>query len=313
MFNYSYCGQSIATTTAITELKIFQKTAFYLQVFIEKNNTQEECTSWLHHWLTPNGEPSISYRQEDGSHRLRFPALADFLISPAADRITAYPAPGTPIETTRHLLLDQVLPRCLAHQGQVMLHASAVALPGGVVLFIGSTGQGKSTLAGYFHTQGNEALSDDCVRLVETPQGVNAVPSYGGLRLWHDTLEAIFPNAQDAAPMAHYSSKQRLPLAQSGDPPTAEPLPAGYPLLAVVVLASASDSQAVRLAPLPRRQAFIEMMKQTFLLDVTDRGRYSQLMQAIGRVIPRIKVFSLNLPHDYTLLPLARQMILDAT
>ena len=53
------------------------------------------------------------------------------------------------------------------------------------------------------------------------------------------------------------------------------------------------------------------MMRQTFLLDVTEQERYTHLMQVLGRIIPGIQSYKLSLPHDYNALPLVRKMILD--
>ncbi len=85
-------------------------------------------------------------------------------------------------------------------------------------------------------------------------------------------------------------------------------------MLAVIVLTPSregTEDQEVRLDELPKREAFIQMMRQTFLLDIADRGRYSQLMQSLGRIIPRIRAYKLTLPHNFHFLPQARQMILD--
>ncbi len=52
--------------------------------------------------------------------------------------------------TLQHLLFDQILPRLIAHAGRLVLHASAVGASAGAILFLGGTGQGKSTLAASF-------------------------------------------------------------------------------------------------------------------------------------------------------------------
>lgn len=314
MSSYIFCNQILASTIYLSELTSVANSAPNLEFNLEKQRKQMANLPWLHHWDTPVGGKSISYSQIEDMHLLRFPSLADFVISSAAKQITCYPTPDTPIETLRHLLLDQVLPRCLAHQGMLMLHASAVALEHGVVLFLGSTGEGKSTLAGYFHQSGAQAISDDCVRLLDDQGSVEVIPSYGGLRLWQDARQFLFPEMQDSSPVAHYSSKQRL-LLEADQPPTLEKIQPAYPILAVIVLSSTSensDAAPVRLESIPRRQAFIEAMQQTFLLDVTDRQRYTRLMQSLGEIVLKLRFLKLTLPHRFDALPQARQLILDA-
>jgi hypothetical protein len=112
---------------------------------------------WSHHWLSPGGETLLSHCNRDSYHWLRFPGLADFLISADADEISCYPVPAVPEETIRHLLLDQVLPRCLAHQGKIMLRHQRSWLTW-LDTFLYDSGAGKSTLAGNFHQGKSSAI-----------------------------------------------------------------------------------------------------------------------------------------------------------
>ncbi len=313
MHHYLYCNQVIASSLPLAGLPLVAGASPHLTFHLASARPQQGETAWHHRWLTPAGEVTLAYRKTAAGHLLRFPALADFSISPAARRVSCHPLPGTPPETLHHLLLDQVLPRCLAHQGMLMLHASAVSLPGGVALFLGSTGQGKSTLAGYFHRSGYPALSDDCVCLQENHQGVKVIPSYGGVRLWPDALQFLYPAPLGTTPMAHYSSKQRLPLSGSQDQQQVASQE-GFPLQAVIVLSALTDephTSTVQLVRLPLRQAFIEIMRQAFLLQVSDHAQYARLMHVIGQIVPRVGAYTLSLPHDYQRLPQVQQAILD--
>jgi hypothetical protein len=263
---------------------------------------------WLHKWSSPSGESLLSYGREDAYHWLRFPGLADFQFSVAAKKISCFPLPETPVETVRHLLLDQVLPRCLAHQGQVMLHASAIQFHHGLLLFIGDSGAGKSTLAGNFHLAGQPAISDDCLWIKEGESRVEAVPTYGGLRLWEDSLQFLFSANAKTTDMAHYSSKKRVPLEEDAMPDSEH----GMPVLAVIVLSPAREGSEVELEKLSNREAFIAILKQTFQLDPTDIERMTRHAQRLGRIVPRLRAFRLTMPHDYDLLPLVRKKILEA-
>ena len=79
---------------------------------------------------------------------------------------------------------------------------SAVRTPNDQVLVIlGDSGMGKSTLASAFACSGADVLSDDGVLLDFTPPRVRAVPGYPGLRLWPDSLGALFAIASAARRM----------------------------------------------------------------------------------------------------------------
>ena len=224
--------------------------------------------------------------------------------------VSCYPRPEISHVTIRHLYLDQVLPRCLAHQGKIILHASAVRTEQGLILFIGESGAGKSTLAGNFHQAGISAVSDDCVWLKENGHEIVAIPSYGGLRLWEDSLEVLFAAEQEIHSMAHYSAKKRVPLKEDEALQTDQ----GIPVLAVIVLAPPGPiaPSEVVLDRLPNREAFIAMLKQTFQLDLMDLERMTRHMEALGCIVPRLPAFRLSMPRNYDLLPTARQRIIKA-
>jgi hypothetical protein len=305
-----YSGLIIISTIAIPELPLSNQKKAGVQFSLESAQSQSTEHLFSYHWLAPDGEKMFSYRKQDSFHWLRFPRLADFRISANIRGISCVPLPDIPQETIRHLLLDQVLPRCLAHQGNIMLHASAVRLEQGLLLFIGDSGAGKSTLAANFHQAGQQVVSDDCVRIREGQKSIVAIPSYGGLRLWEDSLRVLFAAEQDTYySMAHYSDKKRVPLSENDLLKFGE----GIPILAVFVLSPATQTSIldVIIDRVPPREAFIAMAKQTFQLDLSDLKRISQHMQTLGRIVPRLPIYRLTMPRDYDLLPIVRQKILE--
>jgi energy-coupling factor transporter ATP-binding protein EcfA2 len=306
---YLYCGQTVVSNIAIPELSQSNNSKTGLLFSLESPKKRSTEPIWFHHWLSPSGEKLLSYCRQDSYHWLRFPGLADFRISANAKEVSCYPLPEVSQETIRHLFLDQVLPRCLAHQGKIMLHASAVRLEQGLILFLGDSGAGKSTLAGNFHQAGSPVISDDCVWIKENKEQIVAVPSYGGLRLWEDSLKALFAFEPNIHSVAHYSSKKRVVL----DKNNLLKFRKGMPILAVIVLSSPGQISAseVILDRLSQREAFIVLMKQSFHLNVMDLKRIKCHMQALGRIVLRMPSFRLSMPRDYDLLPIARQKILE--
>lgn len=307
---YLYSGQAVHSNIPIIELPLGNTIHGGFSFYLASVRNPSIGPNWLHHWLGPMGEILISYGRETSWHWLRFPELSDFKISMNAREIICYPYPGTSIESIRHLLLDQVLPRCFSHQGNILLHASAIRLEHELILFVGDSGSGKSTLAGNFHQAGNPVVSDDCLWVRAERDHIVAVPSYGGLRLWDDSRDALFPPEQPAYAMAHYSSKKRLPLNESIELPTG----VGLNLLGMIVLPPPAQNRSseVILERLPNREVFISMLKQTFQLDLTDLDRLKAHMQRLGYIAPRLRSFRLSMPRDYALLSVVRKKILDA-
>lgn len=309
MRKYFYCGQKIISNIAIPELSCPSYEHGDVSIIFLATQQHSKDAVWTRYWVDPDGEKMLLYRQEDRWHWLRFPELADFRISENARQISCYPLSEMPEETIRHLLLDQVMPRCLAHQGRVMLHASAIRFEDGLVLFIGNSGAGKSTLAGNFHLLGNPAVSDDCVCIEMERNEIVAIPSYGGLRLWEDSLQVLFSAKQNTQLMSHYSAKKRVQLNDSGTVKGQN----GRQILAVFLLSPQRSSSEldINLEVIPRREGFIEIANQTFQLDSYDYSERNPQMQALALLVKRVPMYRLFMPHDYALLPKVRQRILE--
>ena len=258
---------------------------------------------------SPDGlsaQPVLEARSPD-LFLLRFDGLADFEIGTGVPvTISPRPEPGTGQETLEHLLLDQVLPRVLAHRGAVVLHAGAVQVDGFLVAYVGETGRGKSTLTASFDLAGHHALSDDGLVVTCTGDRVLAAPTYPSLRLWPDALEGVFASPPQVAPMAHYSTKRRVlrdvGLSSPGDPAS---------LKALYVLGEpASDCHDVSLDPLSEREAVMAVIGNTFQLDTSDKTRASRLFEQAAQVARHLPAFELHYPREFARLGEVRAAIL---
>jgi hypothetical protein len=275
---------------------------------------------WFHHWELPDGERWLSLAKQKNEYLLRFEDLADFFIARDGDRITCRPQPDTPLETVRHLLLDQVVPLVLNLRGKEALHASAVLTPHGACAFIGQTGWGKSTLASSFLRCGSTPLSDDCLALKECEGHILAVPSYPGLRLWSDTAATLVDDSQILPGVAHYTEKKRLNFQAVAQ---LEPVP----LEAIYVLTPPAEQGGeqspeekspakklpeaeLRIEPLGFSRAFEELLQCVFRLDVTDTEMLARQFLFLHRLISAVSICGLVYPRDYASLPLVREAIL---
>ena len=87
-------------------------------------------------------------------------------------------------ETERQILLGPVIVLALALRGVLSLHASAAMFRGKLVLFLGESGQGKSTLAAYLSEQAGWRLAaDDILPVTQGVGGLTAWPHFPQLKL----------------------------------------------------------------------------------------------------------------------------------
>jgi hypothetical protein len=308
---YCVSGLKVRSSVAFPELRIVNEDV--VECFFDLLPEQTSCPvryDWFHHWEFPNGERWLSLAKRDDQYILRFQRLADFLVSSKGNEIACRPQPQTPLDTVRHLFLDQVVPLVLNLRGTEALHASAVLTPYGACAFIGQTGRGKSTLASSFLNCGSTPLSDDCLALEERAGHILAVPSYAGLRLWSDTASTLVDDAESLSAVAHYTEKKRINFhVQEIQEPV--PLKAIYILTPPIEQIQEPPHEVkIDIEPLGFSRAFQELLQCVFRLDVTDSVMLSRQFLFLHRLLSAVPVLSLGYPRDYTSLPGVREAIL---
>ena len=253
------------------------------------------------------GRMTLGLEKTSQGMMLRFPSLAVFALTGDLRRVAVQAEPGVNQETVRHLLLDQVLPRLLAHHGRLIVHGAAVEIDGRAIVFVGDTGAGKSTLAASFSSDGYRLLCDDGLLLTADALRSVALPTYQSLRLWPDSVTGVFTGSRPrTAPMAHYSTKQRV-LIDDVTAPNNEPLPTA----ALYVLSSNADTDTTAIARLSPRDGCMAVIRNAFQLDVTDPERAAGLMAKAGDVSQRVPVFALSTPRCFSALTAVRAAVLD--
>ena len=99
-------------------------------------------------------------RDDDVGFRVWAPRHGCYLVAPDGRRVTCAP-PAGPDWRWERLVLAQVLPLAAVLRGREVLHASAVALDGRAVAFLGASGVGKTSLAARLVARGAPLVTDD--------------------------------------------------------------------------------------------------------------------------------------------------------
>nr|UXE41699.1 hypothetical protein Hi04_10k_c5966_00032 [uncultured bacterium] len=290
----------------------------------QTNGTQAQCSfelvtsadftnhgvEWFHQWSIPlddeigkKKQPWLQLGHRYGGYCLRFPSMAEFIVSRDLSRIQCCPTPNIPEVTVRHLLLDQVIPLVLSRTEQIVLHASGVLTEFGTLAFVGKTGEGKSTLAASFARSGCPMLSDDCLVLRFERQCWTAIASYPGVRLWSSTLDALLLRDTPTHDMAHYTGKRRV------NDNEIVPIVSGPAPLTGLFLLSSGDAEPsiTRLRP---ASATIALIAYALNLDITDSAFLRQQFEAISDLADKVPMFELRYPREFATLGLVRQAIL---
>ena len=299
----------IESNIPIPELPVVEEGKSSISFELSSNSFPDETQlKWYHHWHLPNGEIATSCARVGEDYFLRFPELADFLISKKGHQIKCFSLTGVSDESIRHLLVDQVIPRVIAHQGWIVLHASAIEMEGGVIAFIGESGRGKSTLATSFHEQGYSLLTDDCLLLKPKNGQITGIPGYAGSRLWPDSLDAIVTDKSNIHPVAHYSDKKRLIF-----PEILKNRECQLPLRAIFVLSSPNEAKSLTKATVEQLSGamkFMELIKHSFHLDVTDEVKILLQFETLGQMTgAHLPIYRLNYRRNHALLNEVRDIV----
>lgn len=246
---------------------------------------------------------ALFFRSPEG-YLLRFPGVADFELTDNGRHVLAWPGKSASDSAIEHALLNQVLPLALSLQGEVALHASAVAIRLGSVAFIGESGRGKSTLAASFARQGMSLLTDDGVHLTAESGCWHVQPGPRLLRLREDSRNAILAGGPRGGERVSKGAKLRISGGQSlryGRSPVV--------LLHAYFLGDGA-AEEVEITRLSARDAFVELMRNSFVLDVEDRQALSGHFERLSR-LALLPVFSrLDYPRRFEALAEVREAIL---
>lgn len=156
-------------------------------------------------WRTASPRTLLERRLVDGSlglsvhcdsdvgFRVWAPRHGCYLVSPDGRHVEGAPPAGPPWRWER-LVLAQVLPLAAVLRGYEVLHASAVALGGSAVAFLGASGTGKTTLATRIVARGAALVTDDVLAIEVSDDGVRAHRGGTVARIDPGELRALTPD-----------------------------------------------------------------------------------------------------------------------
>jgi hypothetical protein len=263
------------------------------------------CATSLVRKTLPHGHGWLSAEKSDRGYILSFQDLVTFLVSEDGDRVECHSNAPVPTETLRHLFLDAVFPLVLNLKGHDALHATAVDGPAGCCAFLGNSGIGKSTLAAAFVRRGWQLVCDDCLHFDVGADGVTIVPGYGGLRLWPDSIEATFNNGS-LLRTVHDRRKKRVEVAGMSSM-----RPARLGRVYLVTGTQESGDTRIRIEAVSPRDAFMELVRHAFRLDIGDRTMLARQFHRLQRLVERVSVCRLIYPRTFDHLQLVAAAIVD--
>jgi hypothetical protein len=211
--------------------------------------------------------------------------------------------PGVEARVLRLFILGCAIGLLLDQRGLLVLHASAVAIQNEVILFIGDSGAGKSTMAAAMHVRGHCIIGDDTAAVDH--QHLNrplVLPAFPQLKLWPEAASALGlePNRlprlrPEFEKRAHDASTvfSREPLA----------------LKSIYVLTD-NHGATSEIEPLRQQQAFAALMDHLYAIDLLGSEHISSthFHQCVS-LARCVSVYRLQRKRSLELLPAVAQRV----
>ena len=229
---------------------------------------------------------SVRLAQTGTGWSLLYPNTAEVRFAADLRTATLHGAPGK--ADILPLLLTSSIPTWwLNLRGESVLHASAVALRGRALAFIGASGMGKSTMATLLCAHGATLITDDALRLVKAGGGYACHFGPGELRL----RPAAAALAEQFAPgCADVSVDGRTTLRLVT--PTQE-----LPRLAAIVIPQPSrEASELRVERLSLVQASFHLNSYTRVIGWQAEGPLRRQFEHFSELAQRVPVAKLTIP-----------------
>jgi len=244
----------------------------------------------------------------DGSSYVRWSHLGEFLVSADGRRIMCRWIGKIPSESFQVYLLGQALSFALVKKGFEPLHATAVEMNGEAVVFLGTSGLGKSSLAGYLIQAGHRLITDDMLMLRKNGAEFQACPGPARIKLFPSMAKRFLGILTTGVPMNRKAEKLILPLNSDQRCPSSIPLKAIYTLFFAHV---GGEGQPVKIEPMSSREGFVHLVSHTFNYLIVDKDRLHRQFTETAAVAAAVPVKKLIYSRRFSCLTAVRQAILD--
>ncbi len=290
---YRFGGLRIASDFPLFGLQVCRnETEAHCEVVIRCAPIPEEVASATAKFL--DGQYSGTYNGREVL--LDSPAVGRFLLR-AGEEILIDLAPSSDDAEVRAYLLGAVFGALCHQRGVTPLHASAIDVADGCVVFVGASGAGKSTLVAALARRGHEVISDDeCFLQLGTNGHVQAWPGISRIWLWDDSRTALGFDGPGVKRELPGYKKYFVPVRSPRDPTQSRPLRRVYQLHRV-------PNGVTDVTRLRGTDAVEVLMQNVYPLGLAARlGYQSQVFTVCTAAARDVPVFRLSRPWDFAAL-----------
>jgi hypothetical protein len=260
-------------------------------------------------FLNEDGASMLRVRQQDDSHILHFPGVADFRVEDR--RIECRLLDPRRLYLAKIYLLGTVFSLWLERRGTPALHASAVVLPAGAAAFLSDTGAGKSALAMSFVRAGYPLLTDDILPVEPAEGGYLGRPGYPLMRLWPDQADHFLGAHQELERVEPGGEKRRVGMEEAVGAFVGRPERLAR-LYLPVRRDTADTDPAIAIVKVPPSEAVFELVRNLFAVRIVHAlGWHTDRLRFFASLVSHVPVRRLLYPTGFEHLAAVREAILQ--
>ena len=202
------------------------------------------------------------------------------------------PYSGAAEDLIRAYLIGVVLALLLYQRGNLVLHASSVAMGGRAVAFMGASGVGKSSLAAALVMRGHKLLADDISAIDTRPDTPIVMPAFPQMKISLSVASLLGYDLTALFPLHTEETKRgcRVPLRFVSSP---------LPLHCVYVLSREAGEPIQQLSP---AEIMLELIRHTYPTRLLRQGNSAHFHQC-ARFAQSVPFYRLGRAEKLSSLP----------
>jgi hypothetical protein len=236
--------------------------------------------------------PSVTVFGRNAAFELAYSDGTRFVADGAAKRLWGACSPPSYGDDLAVYLRGPALGFTLRLRGITCLHASAVCVRGGAVLFCGPSEAGKSTIAAALSLRRSTVLCDDIAALSIRNAALHVEAGYPRICLWPDAVRGVLGSRNALPQLTPTWEKCFLSL----DGTIANFEPQGRPLSVIYVLAERTEADSPRIEEITPRQALLELVQNTYMNWLLDKEQRAREFEVLSNLVTRVPVRRI-VPH----------------
>lgn len=199
-------------------------------------------------------------------------------------------------------ILGYAIAMLLHKRGRLILHANAVNMYGGAVLFIGDRGRGKSTISLALNEKGHNLLSDDVLSIqMSLSEFPKVIPGFPGMKLWPESIVNINENPE-VMPKLHFNTDKRYYSVKNNF---------SHVLMPIKIIYLIEKSNGINIENMKPQEAVMELIKSSYCFKLFDNNELSENLKKCTKIVNSVPVKRLKIKHSFENLPNLVKIIED--